>query len=76
MNSDRTTAESAELNWVRSSYSSEEGGECVEVAADTKGFVRVRDSKRVAADGPELVIRPVCWAALVGALRAEDAVAP
>ncbi|MGC8918043.1 DUF397 domain-containing protein [Streptomyces sp. PG2] len=39
-----TVSESA---WLKSSYSSGEGGECIEVAA-TPGAILVRDSKRPA----------------------------
>ncbi|THA26822.1 DUF397 domain-containing protein [Streptomyces sp. RKND-216] len=49
--------------WRRSSYSSGEGGECVEVAA-TAAALHVRDSKRVG--GPMLSLSPEAWAAFVG----------
>ncbi|MET9804993.1 DUF397 domain-containing protein [Streptomyces halstedii] len=51
------------LVWFKSSYSSEEGGECVEVAA-CPGTVHVRDSKDVARTG--LVVAPTAWTAFVG----------
>ncbi|CAL2061219.1 MULTISPECIES: DUF397 domain-containing protein [Streptomyces] len=41
-----------QLSWFKSSYSGDEGGECVEVAAD-RAAVRVRDSKEQGA-GPQL----------------------
>ena len=50
------------LNWVKSSYSTGSGGECVEVAA-APGAVHVRDSKdtsRVA-----LTVEPEAWSAFV-----------
>ncbi|MFI8870463.1 DUF397 domain-containing protein [Streptomyces sp. NPDC053707] len=50
------------LVWFKSSYSSEEGGECVEVAA-RPGTVHVRDSKDIARPG--LVAAPTAWAAFV-----------
>lgn len=37
-------AQVADLTWFKSSYSSNEGGECIEVAAAEQG-VLVRDSK-------------------------------
>ncbi|MFF9686550.1 DUF397 domain-containing protein [Streptomyces sp. NPDC014623] len=56
----RTVHESA---WFKSSYSSGDGGECVEVAAvATK--VHIRDSKQVS--GPVLTVAPEAWAGLVG----------
>ncbi|MET8127513.1 DUF397 domain-containing protein [Streptomyces sp. NPDC005065] len=55
-----TVPESA---WFKSSYSSGEGGECVEVANAT-GAVHIRDSK--VAAGPVLTISPHAWAGFVG----------
>ncbi|MFE9865182.1 DUF397 domain-containing protein [Streptomyces sp. NPDC005506] len=55
-----TVPESA---WFKSSYSSGEGGECVEVANAT-GAVHIRDSK--VAGGPVLTISPHAWAGFVG----------
>jgi hypothetical protein len=51
-----------ELAWLKSSYSSGEGGECVEVAA-SPNTIHVRDSKN--KQGPQLVFSPVGWAAFV-----------
>ena len=50
------------LAWRRSSYSSEEGGECVEVAA-CPGRVHVRDSKD--ATRAVLAVEPTAWTAFV-----------
>jgi hypothetical protein len=52
-----------ELAWSKSSYSSGEGGECVEVAA-CPNTVHVRDSKD--KPGPVLDFTPTAWAAFVG----------
>ncbi|MFF8943014.1 MULTISPECIES: DUF397 domain-containing protein [Streptomyces] len=54
----------ATLHWFKSSYSSEEGGECVEVALTTVG-VHVRDSKSVAQGGPVLRAGSAAWSALL-----------
>ncbi|WP_406477558.1 DUF397 domain-containing protein [Streptomyces platensis] len=51
-----------EPNWAKSSYSSDEGGECVEVAT-APGTVLIRDSKN--PDGPRLTIAPTTWAAFL-----------
>ncbi|MFG2510741.1 DUF397 domain-containing protein [Streptomyces sp. NPDC048584] len=51
-----------ELDWVRSSYSGAEGGQCVEVAA-VPGAVLVRDSKCPA--GTRLAFGPKAWAGFV-----------
>ncbi|MFD4657326.1 DUF397 domain-containing protein [Kitasatospora sp. NPDC058444] len=53
---------STEPAWFKSSYSSNEGGECVEVA-ETPGAVRVRDSKD--KSGPQLAFEPTAWEAFV-----------
>ncbi|MEU9575038.1 DUF397 domain-containing protein [Streptomyces massasporeus] len=51
-----------ELAWRKSSYSSEEGGECVEVAA-LAGTVHVRDSKDTSRAA--LAVPPTAWTAFV-----------
>lgn len=48
----------ATLRWFKSSYSSNDGPECVEVAA-APDAVHVRDSKN--AHGPQLVIESAAW---------------
>ena len=61
-----TTAPSARdsstLKWFKSSYSTNEGPECVEVAfaPDT---IHIRDSKHV--QGPQLAFAPQQWATFV-----------
>ncbi|GAA2461660.1 DUF397 domain-containing protein [Streptomyces lavendulocolor] len=52
----------AELTWVKSSYSTADGPDCVEVAA-ASDTVHVRDSKNV--PGPQLGFAPDAWAAFV-----------
>lgn len=47
------------LEWIKSSHSSNDGPDCVEVAA-TPDTIRVRDSKRV--HGPHLAFEPTAWA--------------
>ncbi|MDT0397222.1 DUF397 domain-containing protein [Streptomyces edwardsiae] len=51
-----------ELDWVKSSYSGAEGGQCVEVAS-VPGAVLVRDSKCSA--GARLAFGPRAWAGFV-----------
>ncbi|WP_411574651.1 DUF397 domain-containing protein [Streptomyces fradiae] len=55
--------QSAALVWVKSTYSSEEGGECVEVAEHLSS-VHVRDSKDT--NRPGLVVNGSAWTAFVG----------
>ncbi|MFE7235258.1 DUF397 domain-containing protein [Streptomyces sp. NPDC002405] len=59
----------APLRWFKSSYSSEEGGECVEVAVDAAA-VYVRDLKQAMEGGPVLRVGPAAWSALLGTITA------
>ncbi|GAA2256989.1 MULTISPECIES: DUF397 domain-containing protein [Streptomyces] len=59
MNVEQTVPESA---WVKSSYSSGAGGECVEVAA-RPATVHVRDSKDTTRAA--LAVEATAWAAFV-----------
>lgn len=54
------------LQWLKSSYSSGTGGECVEVADNLPGTVPVRDSKN--PQGPALVFPTRAWALFVNSL--------
>ncbi|MEU4119708.1 DUF397 domain-containing protein [Kitasatospora sp. NPDC028055] len=51
-----------ELVWFKSSYSGNEGGECIEVA-ETPAAVHVRDSKD--RSGPRLSFTPAAWQAFL-----------
>lgn len=53
--------------WIKSSYSGENGGNCVEIAPEFAAVVPVRDSKN--PNGPVLVVTPSAWAAFMSALR-------
>jgi hypothetical protein len=53
-----STENSAHLNWFKSTYSSGEGGACVEVASD-QGTMRIRDSKQ--RSGPQLAVTHGAW---------------
>ncbi|MFG2011871.1 DUF397 domain-containing protein [Micromonospora sp. NPDC048868] len=58
-----------ELNgarWRKSSRSSGNGGNCVEVADNMPGVVAVRDSKDPA--GPTLAFAPAAWRAFVATI--------
>nr|WTB05366.1 DUF397 domain-containing protein [Streptomyces antimycoticus] len=59
--------------WVKSSYSNGNEGECVEFApeiATTAGVVPVRDSKRPA--GPALVFPVEAWTLFTSAVRSGE----
>lgn len=57
-----------ELTWVKSTYSSGEGGDCVE-AATCSHSVHVRDSKDI--DRPGLAVGQDAWAMFVRHAGAE-----
>jgi hypothetical protein len=63
MNIAESSAVASDHVWFKSSYSGTEGGDCVEVAADT-GVVHIRDSKAVA--GPVIRVSREAWAGFVG----------
>ncbi|MFI6467537.1 DUF397 domain-containing protein [Streptomyces sp. NPDC050528] len=54
------------MTWVKSSYSDDNGGNCVEIAPALP-VVPVRDSKVV--DGPVLTITRSAWSAFVSTVR-------
>ncbi|EHN76557.1 DUF397 domain-containing protein [Streptomyces coelicoflavus] len=51
------------LEWIKSSYSTSSGPDCVEVATPDESHVLVRDSKNPA--GPHLALTPPAWAAFL-----------
>lgn len=53
--------------WQKSSRSSDNGGQCVEVAANLPGVIAVRDSKN--PDGPKLLFAPAEWRTFVGGVK-------
>ncbi|MEV7245671.1 MULTISPECIES: DUF397 domain-containing protein [unclassified Streptomyces] len=57
------------LQWFKSSYSSSEGGQCLEVAASSQA-IHIRDSKQLPlADGHTLRVSPATWAAFTSSLK-------
>jgi len=59
--------EQIEPRWLKSSYSGNGGGDCVEVARNLSGVVAVRDSKN--PDGPVLVLSKDEWASFITRVR-------
>ncbi|MEG3626886.1 DUF397 domain-containing protein [Streptomyces poriticola] len=53
---------STALEWFRSSYSGDEGGNCIEVATEPTA-VHVRDSKTPTA--PHITVGPEAWTAFL-----------
>ncbi|MGP3921715.1 DUF397 domain-containing protein [Streptomyces sp. 8N616] len=58
-----------ELKWFKSSYSTGDGPNCVEIAS-IPGTVHVRDSKD--KQGPQLAFSPEEWAAFVSYAVEQD----
>lgn len=53
--------------WRKSSYSSGNGGNCVEIAGNLPGMVAVRDSKN--PDGPALTLTTAQWRSFVAGVK-------
>ncbi|MFJ4325006.1 DUF397 domain-containing protein [Streptomyces tricolor] len=53
--------------WFKSSYSNEDGGNCVEVAPNIPNLVPVRDSK--IPSGPALLLTPAAWTPFIASLK-------
>ncbi|MBN0045004.1 DUF397 domain-containing protein [Streptomyces actuosus] len=58
---------SAELNWFKSSHSSGQGGECLEIALSPTALL-IRDSKSPAAR--TVAVSPAAWSAFLPCVRA------
>ncbi|MGW2417841.1 DUF397 domain-containing protein [Streptomyces sp. NPDC001709] len=57
---------SANLHWLKSSYSGDQG-ECVEIAP-TPTTIHIRDSKTPAPTAPILKVTPTTWTAFITTL--------
>ncbi|WP_327402446.1 DUF397 domain-containing protein [Streptomyces sp. NBC_01288] len=57
---------SDQLTWFKSSYSDDEGADCVEVAFS--GIIHIRDSKNLS--GPELALPAPAWTAFLSGVSA------
>lgn len=57
------------MTWRKSSYSGDNGGDCIEVAT-TPTAVPVRDSKD--PDGPQLTFTTNAWDAFIAAVKREE----
>ena len=54
-------------DWRKSTFSSSNGGQCVEVARNLPGVVAVRDSKD--PHGPALAFTPAEWRSFAAAVK-------
>jgi hypothetical protein len=61
------THELGAVTWVKSSYSDNNGGNCVEIAPAFPAVVPVRDSK--VSEGPVLMLTRSAWSAFTAAVR-------
>lgn len=59
--------------WRRSSYSNQDGGQCLEVADGFTPVVPVRDSKN--PHGPVLTFAAADWWSFVAAVKGDDLIA-
>lgn len=59
-----------DARWHTATRSSNNGGDCVEVAANLPGRVLVRDSKD--RDGGTLAFAPAAWSSFVDVVRRSD----
>ncbi|EXU63130.1 regulatory protein [Streptomyces sp. PRh5] len=62
-----TTPDLSCAAWRKSSYSNNDGGNCVEIADNLPGLVPVRDSKN--PDGPTLIFAAGSWATFIASLK-------
>ncbi|GAU65110.1 hypothetical protein SSP35_01_04470 [Streptomyces sp. NBRC 110611] len=62
-----TSASMLPIRWRKSSYSSTNGGECIEIGKGITGVVPVRDSKD--PHGPALVFEPSAWSSFVDTVK-------
>lgn len=53
--------------WRKSSYSSGNGGNCVEIAGNLPGIIAVRDSKN--PDGPVLTLTAAQWQSFAAGVK-------
>ncbi|MEV4874866.1 DUF397 domain-containing protein [Streptomyces cyaneofuscatus] len=56
--------------WRKSSYSNQDGGQCLEVADGFTAVVPVRDSKN--PQGPALTFAAAGWSSFVAAVKGDD----
>ncbi|WP_338671832.1 DUF397 domain-containing protein [Streptomyces sp. SCSIO 30461] len=67
-----TTPDLSRAEWVKSSYSGNGGGNCVEWAPAyiNSGIIPVRDSKD--SHGPALTFEPSAWSSFVDAVQRDE----
>ncbi|MEU3564898.1 MULTISPECIES: DUF397 domain-containing protein [unclassified Kitasatospora] len=68
---DGTALDQGGYGWAKSSYSSSENGNCVEVGVTPAGTIPVRDTKQHRR-GPVLEFTPAAFQAFLGAVKAGE----
>ncbi|MEV8351421.1 DUF397 domain-containing protein [Streptomyces niveus] len=58
------------VTWRKSSYSNQDGGQCVEVSDDFAAVVPVRDSKN--PHGPAIAFGASGWVSFVSAVKSDE----
>ncbi|MEU5430523.1 DUF397 domain-containing protein [Streptomyces olivoreticuli] len=62
-----TRASDLAATWRKSSYSSPNGGECVEIADNIPNAIPIRDSKN--PDGPALLVTQTAWMSFLAGIK-------
>lgn len=65
-----TEADTEGLSWFSSSYSNDQGGQCVQGGFCGNGDMAVRDSKN--PHGPAFRFSPAAWQSFVAGIKAEN----
>ncbi|MFC8091136.1 DUF397 domain-containing protein [Streptomyces sp. NPDC057301] len=60
----------AGIQWRKSSYSGDEGGQCIEIAATPHTTIAIRDSKNPA--GPIVTLDPAAFNSFLGWAKAAE----
>ncbi|MFD4656128.1 DUF397 domain-containing protein [Kitasatospora sp. NPDC058444] len=68
---DGTTLDQGGYSWAKSSYSSSEIGDCVEVGRTAAGTIPVRDTKQYGC-GPVLEFTPAAFRGFLEAVKAGE----
>ncbi|MFE9558454.1 DUF397 domain-containing protein [Streptomyces sp. NPDC006692] len=63
-------ADDPSVDWFSSSYSNDQGGQCVQGGRRSDGRMAVRDSKFI--EGPAFTFSSEAWAPFIGSLKAAE----
>ncbi|MDH6111389.1 hypothetical protein P3T36_004543 [Kitasatospora sp. MAP12-15] len=68
---DSTTLDQGGFDWHKSSHSSDQSGNCVEVGSTPAGTIPVRDTKQ-GKQGPVLTFDPQAWNGFISGIKAGE----